>query len=104
MNSIPEKKEIHKHVIVPCNLCPSNFSNPEHVYFYANPENKCFCKSIPRHTKCFWCVRIKNGLNIHVLKISMMEETFPVKHYSYIDLNAYLKTIPGEVFFILISL
>ena len=95
----PHDKEMQEHVFVPCNLCLVNFSHPEYAYFYANPENKCFCKTIPKDTKCLWCVRLKNGINIRVLKIFMMKETFPTKHFSYIDLNEYLKKLRGEVFF-----
>ena len=94
----PHDKEIHKHVFVPCDTCPINFSNREYSFFYANPENKCFCKSIPKDTKCPWCVRLKNGLNIRILKICVMKKTFPNAHFSYLDLNEYLKKLRGEGF------
>ena len=31
-----------------------------------------------------------------------MKETFPNAHFFYLDLNKYLKKLPGEGFFILI--
>ena len=98
----PHDKEIHQHVFVPCKRCPINFSNREYAFFYANPENKCFCGAIPKYTKCLWCVRLKNGLNIRILKVCMNKETFPHEHFSYIVLKEYLKSLPGEGFFILI--
>ena len=66
----PHDKEIHKHVLVPCDTCPFSFYNREYAAFYANSENKCFCKSIPKYTKCLWCARLKNDLNIGILKFA----------------------------------
>ena len=90
-------KENHHHVLVPCTMCRFNFT-AQHESFYTS--QKCFCERIPRDTKCLFCVRLKNDLNIRLLKICMRKETFPTKHFSLIDLDEYLKSLPGEGFFL----
>ena len=52
-----------------------------------------------KDTKCMFCLCLKNGLNIRILKICMLKETFPLRHFPFVGLNNYLKTLPEEGFF-----
>ena len=94
----PHDKESHKHVFVPCDSCRFNF-NADLEFFPLHTN--VFAKHFPKTQNFFLC-SFKNGINIRLLKICMSKEIFPVKHFSCIELNEYLKSFPGDGFFILI--
>ena len=87
----------HKVVVVNFILCRFNFSHDFERNYYASTN--CCCKSKFRTDDCVFCRRLECGLNLKVLKICMEEKIFPSYDFNYIDINEYLKDLPGDAFF-----